>query len=143
MEPAVKRAFAQSIPNLSEESVLLRGWVQRLRVLGKTTFVILKDCSGHVQCVAPSELLRDLRLKCEDTVEICGRVRMDSRAPTGSEVEIVSARVLSRAGQNLPFTSSSDIQSVALESLVQYRPLALRNQLLMRRLCSAVFAIRS
>jgi nondiscriminating aspartyl-tRNA synthetase len=127
LEPAVKRAFAQSISKLSDESVLLRGWVQRLRVLGKTTFLILKDCSGHVQCVAPSGLLRDLRLKSEDTVEIKGMVRLDSRAPTGCEIEIVSARVLSRAGQNLPFTSSSDIQSVALESLVDYRPLVLRN----------------
>jgi hypothetical protein len=37
--------------------------VYRLRVLGKTIFLILRDCSGQVQCVASSEALKDLRLK--------------------------------------------------------------------------------
>jgi len=122
-----KRIFIQSIPPSPEHPVLLRGWVQRLRVLGKTTFLILKDCSGQTQCVAASEVLKDLRLKSKDTVEIEGRVRLDSRAPGGFEVAILSVRVLNVADQNLPFTSSSDIQSVALESLIEYRPLALRN----------------
>ncbi|MGA8619251.1 MAG: OB-fold nucleic acid binding domain-containing protein [Candidatus Sulfotelmatobacter sp.] len=126
MGPA-KRIFIRSIPPSPEHPVLLRGWVQRLRVLGKTTFLILKDCSGQTQCVAASEVLKDLRLKSEDTVEIEGRVRLDSRAPGGFEVSIISARVLNVADQNLPFTSSSDIQSVALESLIECCPLALRN----------------
>src|SRR6516165_4166599 len=127
MEPAPKRTFTQSISQFSEQPVLLRGWVQRLRVLGKTTFLILKDCSGQAQCVASTQLLKDLRLKSEDAVEIRGKVRLDSRAPGGCEVEIISACVLNRASQNLPFTSASDIQSVSLESLIDYRPLALRN----------------
>jgi len=127
MELAAKRTFTQSISQFSEQPVLLRGWVQRLRVLGKTTFLILKDCSGQAQCVASTQLLKDLRLKSEDAVEIRGKVRLDSRAPGGCEVEIISACVLNRASQNLPFTSASDIQSVSLESLIDYRPLALRN----------------
>jgi len=126
MEP-VTRIFADALPRASERPVLLRGWVHRLRVLGKTTFLILRDCSGQVQCVAASEALRALRLKSEDTVEIEGQVHLDSRAPGGCEVEILSARVLNRASQNLPFTSASDLGSVGIESLIEYRPLALRN----------------
>ena len=75
MEP-LERIFIQSIPKSPEQPVLLRGWVQRLRVLGKTTFLVLKDCSGQAQCVAAPELLKNLRLKSEDTVEIEGRVRL-------------------------------------------------------------------
>ena len=127
MEPVTKRIFASSLPKSPAQPVLLRGWVHRLRVLGKTTFLIVRDCSGQAQCVAGSEALRDLHLKSEDTVEVEGRVRLDSRAPGGCEVEIVSARVLNRASQNLPFTASSDVSSVGLESLIEYRPLALRN----------------
>jgi nondiscriminating aspartyl-tRNA synthetase len=127
MEPVTKRIFVHSLPKCPEQPVLLRGWVHRLRALGKTTFLILKDGSGQVQCVAASATLKDLRLKSEDTVEIEGRVHLDSRAPGGCEVEIVSARVLNRARQNLPFTSSSHLGSVGLESLIEYRPLALRN----------------
>ena len=128
MEPAnTRRIFIESIREFAGEPVVLRGWVYRLRVLGKTTFLILRDCSGHVQCVASSDALKDLRLKSEDTVEIRGRVRLDQRASGGFEVDIVEARILNRAGNTLPFTAASDIESVSLESLIEYRPLALRN----------------
>jgi len=122
-----RRIFIESLREFAGEPVVLRGWVYRLRVLGKTTFLILRDCSGQVQCVASSEALKDLRLKSEDTVEIRGRVRLDQRASGGFEVDIVEARLLNRAGNTLPFTAASDIESVSLESLIEYRPLALRN----------------
>jgi nondiscriminating aspartyl-tRNA synthetase len=123
-----QRSFVQSLSQFVEKEVLLRGWVYRLRVLAKTTFVILRDCSGEVQCVAPSELLKDLHLKLDDTVEISGRVRSDSRAKSGYEVDIHSARALSRAAGNLPFNSSLNIESVGQETLLEYRPLAVRNE---------------
>ena len=127
MEPGKARVFVQSLPKFSNEEVLLRGWVHRLRVLGKTTFLVLRDCSGQVQCVAASDALKDLRLKSEDAVEIHGRVRADQRAAGGFEVDIASATALNRAAQTLPFTASSPIESVGAEALVEYRPLALRN----------------
>jgi nondiscriminating aspartyl-tRNA synthetase len=122
-----QRAFIQSLNQFIGEEVLLRGWVCRLRVLAKTTFVILRDCSGEAQCVAASDLLRDLRLKLDDTVEFYGRVRADERAKAGYEIEILRAQVLSRAANNLPFNSSSNIDSVGQETLLEYRPLAARN----------------
>jgi nondiscriminating aspartyl-tRNA synthetase len=69
-----RRVFVQSLPEFVQREVLLRGWVYRLRVLGKTTFLILKDCSGEVRCVAASGAIGELRLKAEDVVEIriCG-----------------------------------------------------------------------
>ena len=123
-----QRSFVQSLSQFVEKEVLLRGWVYRLRVLAKTSFVILRDCSGEVQCVAPSELLKDLHLKLDDTIEISGRVRSDSRAKSGYEVDIQAARVLSRAAGNLPFNSSLNIESVGQETLLEYRPLAARNE---------------
>jgi|SRR5579864_300602 len=127
MEPAKSRIFIQSLPEFAGQPVVLRGWVHRLRILGKTTFLILRDCSGQAQCVAASEALKELRLKSEDTVEIQGAVRLDERASGGLEAQITRARVLNRAGNNLPFTASSDLETVGLEALLEYRPLALRN----------------
>jgi nondiscriminating aspartyl-tRNA synthetase len=125
---ATTRIFIQSLPEFVQNEVILRGWVYRLRVLGKTTFVILKDCSGVAQCVAASEVIGELHLKTEDVIEVRGRVRLDERAKSGCEVEILEVRVLNRAGQNLPFNSASDLESVGLEILMEYRPLALRNE---------------
>ena len=127
MESRLRRIFTNSLKEFADQSVLLRGWVYRLRVLGRTTFVILRDCSGQAQCVAGTQALKHLHLKSEDVVEIQGRVRLDDRAPSGVEVEIAEARVLNPAASNLPFLASSDMERVALETIIDYRPLALRN----------------
>jgi nondiscriminating aspartyl-tRNA synthetase len=125
---AARRIFIENISELAPGEVRLRGWVYRLRILGKTAFVILRDCSGEAQCVIASEALRDHKLKVEDVVEILGSVRAEPRSKTGFEVDITEIRVLNRAGQNLPFQSAAQVESVGLETLIQYRPLSLRTE---------------
>jgi nondiscriminating aspartyl-tRNA synthetase len=122
------RAFVYSVPERIGERVLLRGWVYRLRNLATTTFVIVRDCTGEVQCVAASSRLRGIAVKLDDTVEIVGRVRSDARARLGCEVDIEELRVLNPAGHKLPFNSSSDIGEVGAEARLEYRPLAARNE---------------
>lgn len=125
---SVTRTFVADLINRTGESVVLRGWVFRLRILSKTTFVVLKDCSGQAQCVSSTSALHDLKLKLDDALEVRGRVRADERAKTGIEVDIESATILNRAATLLPFNSSSDIQHVSAEIKTEYRPLALRNE---------------
>jgi nondiscriminating aspartyl-tRNA synthetase len=107
--------------------ITLRGWILRLRQLAKTTFVVLKDCTGDAQCVAASDVLRELHLKADDAVEILGTVRRDERAKQGSEIDIVSVKVLNRAATLLPFNSSSNTEPISSDILLEYRPLALRS----------------
>ena len=125
---AARRVFIESIHELAPGEVRLKGWVYRLRVLGKTAFVILRDCTGEAQCVIASDALKDHHLKVEDVVEIQGRVRAEPRSKTGCEVDIAEIRVLNRAAQNLPFQSSSNVDGIGLETLIQYRPLSLRTE---------------
>src|SRR5215813_6699951 len=122
-----QRVFIEAISNFVQEEVTLRGWVSRIRILGKTIFVVLKDCSGEVQCVAAPESMKEHHLKLEDTVEMVGRVRRESRAKLGYELDILRVRVLNRSGLQLPFTSFSNLDSVNVETLVEHRPLSLRN----------------
>ncbi len=125
---AKRRVFIENLSESGPGEVCLRGWVYRLRVLGKTAFVILRDCSGEAQCVIASEALKEHRLKVEDVAEIQGTVRAEPRSKTGFEVDIAAIRVLNRAAQNLPFLSAAAVDSIGLEALVQYRPLALRTE---------------
>lgn len=129
MSKSSSRIFAEAVPQFVRREVILRGWVSRIRVLGKTTFIVLKDCSGEVQCVAASESVKDHHLKLEDTIEVLGGVRQESRAKLGHEIDIRRIRVLNRAGSVLPFTSSSNLESVNSETLLEYRPLALRTDI--------------
>ena len=41
-----KRSFIKDLSGSLQHEVLIRGWVYRLRVLAKTTFIIVRDCSG-------------------------------------------------------------------------------------------------
>jgi nondiscriminating aspartyl-tRNA synthetase len=107
--------------------VLLRGWIYRLRVLAKTAFVVLRDCSGEAQCVVATDLIKDLHLKLEDTIEVLGRVRAEQRAGAGHEVDILEVRMLNRAASDLPFNSAADLSAVGAETRLEYRPLSVRN----------------
>ena len=57
---AGRRLFIENILESLPGEVRLKGWIYRLRVLGKTAFVILRDCTGEVQCVVASEALKGL-----------------------------------------------------------------------------------
>jgi nondiscriminating aspartyl-tRNA synthetase len=124
----VRRIFAEEVPLLVGEGVRLKGWVYQLRILGKTAFIILRDCTGETQCVIASEALKEYKLKVEDVVEILGTVRAEPRARIGCEVDVAAVRVLNRASPSLPFQSAASVESVGLDTLLEYRPLALRTR---------------
>lgn len=121
------RAFIAHLPTEAGNTVVIRGWVSRLRVLARTTFIIVKDCTGEAQCVAGTDALDDIALKLDDAVEIEGVVRMDRRAKMGVEIDITRVHLLNSVAGTLPFNSSSEIANVSLEIRLDYRPLALRN----------------
>ena len=123
-----RRIFTEEVSALCPGEVRLKGWVYRLRILGKTAFIILRDCTGEAQCVIASEALKDHKLKVEDVIEISGTVRAEPRARTGCEVDVSEVHVLNRAGQTLPFQSAANVETVGLDTLLQYRPLSLRTE---------------
>ncbi len=117
----------KSVEAESSHEVLLRGWVLRLRELAKTSFVILKDCTGNVQCVGAPSVTQSIGLKLDDAIEIRGTIRKESRSQQGFEVDILELRILNPASHDLPFHSSSDITEVGQDVLLEYRPLSVRN----------------
>jgi len=124
----MKKIMVAELKESLGKEVVLRGWVHRLRALAKTAFVILQDCSGTIQCVGSPDLLKHTSIKLDDAIEIKGRVRPEPRAKAGFEVDILGLKVLNEAAQMLPFNASADISSVGQDILLDYRPLALRNE---------------
>jgi nondiscriminating aspartyl-tRNA synthetase len=122
------RVFVSDLKEKVGQEVVLRGWTHRLRELAKTSFVILKDCSGPVQCVGAPAQTQGLGLKLDDAIEIKGRVRAEARSKQGFEVDILEIRVLNAAAENLPFHASTDISAVGPDVLLEHRPLAVRNE---------------
>ena len=122
------RSFISTLQNHVGQEVKIRGWIHRIRELAKTTFVLVKDCTGIVQCVGSTDTLRASRLREEDAIEIHGSVREETRAQRGFELDILGLNVLNPAKEMLPFHSASDLSSVSPEILLDHRPLALRNE---------------
>ncbi len=87
------------------ERVTLKGWLSRKRSSGKVKFLVLRDGTGLLQCVAfvrdtSAELFeRCDRIPLESSIAVAGRVRRDDRAPGGFELGIEDLRVLHEAAE--------------------------------------------
>jgi asparaginyl-tRNA synthetase len=85
--------------------VAVRGWVARKRSSGKIRFVVLRDGTGLLQCVAgvkdvPADVFEAMdRVPIESSVSLRGTVRKDDRAPGGYELGITAFRVLHEAAE--------------------------------------------
>ena len=94
--------IAEAQPHIGE-AVELRGWVVHRRSSGKVQFLVVRDGSGVMQCVAG---LQDLsteaweacgRLTQESAVIVQGVLRADARAPGGVEMGLRALEVVSIA----------------------------------------------
>ena len=89
--------------------VTIHGWVYRTRSSGKITFIILRDSSGIIQCIANSVNLNEEQMKelssmtIESSMEITGSIKKETRAITGYELAIKSYKIYER-NENFPIT---------------------------------------
>src|SRR6476469_9826608 len=85
------------------EEVTLKGWLYNLRSSGKLLFPQLRDGTGIAQCVvarnavAPEVWDALKPLGQESSLIVNGKVREDSRAPGGFEIDVTAAEVLQNA----------------------------------------------
>jgi nondiscriminating aspartyl-tRNA synthetase len=121
------RIFTASAMQHVGETVEVRGWIFRLRALASTTFVVVRDCTGTVQCVYPTASFNGPHVKLDDAVAIVGRVRADERAKSGCEIDVTELRLLNAASHALPFNSGGKLSAVGPEARLAYRPLAARS----------------
>ena len=95
------------------QEVTIKGWVYNRTDKGKLCFLLVRDGSGFIQCVAfkgdLDEKLFDqiIRLPQESSVIITGSVREDKRAPGipgGYEVGVKDLKVVQSADMDYPMS---------------------------------------
>ncbi len=118
------------------ETVLVAGWIQKIRNLGSMSFVDLRDQFGITQIVIANnnELLEKAKeLVTECVISVSGKVversNKNTKIPTGEiEIEAEEIKVLGKCKNVLPFEVNSDKMGEAREDLrLEYRFLDLRN----------------
>lgn len=124
------RSFIGEVTPVQGQTISICGWIYYLRVLAQTTFIVVKDCTGILQCVMPTNLdNNDLHLRLDDCVEINGHVNLDPRSQAGFELHVTSIRKLSESSiAQLPFNSSSQVEKISSELQIENRPLVLRSE---------------
>ena len=102
-------AYVENVSAHEGNEITLRGWVYNRRSSGKLQFILLRDGTGVIQCVAfkgnfsPEEFEMLDKLTQESSIEIRGKVRKDSRSPGGYEMDVAGFKVVQLA-DNYPIT---------------------------------------
>lgn len=116
------------IAQFNEKEVRLRGWVRRHRCKGKLQFLTIRDGTGEVQAILSKADMDEEQFRTashltqESSIEVTGRVREDSRAPGGYELDVSEIRIFQIAE---PFPIQPKEHGVSF--LMDYRHLWLRS----------------
>jgi nondiscriminating aspartyl-tRNA synthetase len=134
----LKRILISDAPQKVGETVKIDGWVSVRRDHGKIVFIDLRDRSESVQLVVVpvgndilAEAVKDVR--SEYILEITGLVKArpgkkECLVPTDIEIEVRELTVLGRPVEELPIDVSSKDFNLNLETLLNNRTIALRNE---------------
>ena len=101
--PAAPWIRVQEAPARVGARIEIRGWLTHKRSSGKIVFLVLRDGSGVVQCVAGRNDISAEdweaceRLTQESAVIVRGTLRADARSPGGVELGLQSVQVVSLA----------------------------------------------
>lgn len=126
------QAYVEDLPKHEGKQATLRGWLYNRRSKGKLRFLLVRDGTGIVQCVAfeknvPPDMFELCdKLPYESSIEIEGTVRRDERAPGGFELDVAALRVLSAAEPGYPIQIQDTVPEVGF--LLQHRHLWLRSR---------------
>ncbi len=120
-----------NIKNIGE-SVVIAGWVQRIRNLGSMKFIDLRDQFGITQIVVNGNSADNLVTECVIQVKgtVIERASKNTKIPTGEiEIEAKEIELLGKCKNILPFEINSEKAADAREDLrLEYRFLDLRNE---------------
>ncbi|NIM47213.1 MAG: aspartate--tRNA(Asn) ligase [Candidatus Aenigmarchaeota archaeon] len=124
------RILSNKIKDYIGKEIEVAGWVHKIRKLGGITFIIIRDRNGFVQAVVDKETknIKIQDLKPESVVKITGKLSKDKRAPGGAELRISKIEILSKVKEDIPIEISKKDLGVNLDTLLDYRPITLRNQ---------------
>lgn len=118
------------------QDVELKGWIKRTRGSNKIRFVVLRDSTGIIQCVAKRDVIGDEAFESiasaliESSVIIRGTVNVDERSEGGHELVVSGLEIVGPVDPDRPFPITESAMKAAdggeTEFLLDNRHLYLR-----------------
>jgi len=114
--------------DLIGKQVVLGGWIEDLRKLGKMTFITLRDVSGISQIIVKGELNDNLEeLNRQSVVSVKGVVQETKARDFNFEIKAEEIDVLAKAIHPLPVDPIGRLES-NIDTRLNHRALDMRNQ---------------
>lgn len=135
----------EEIHKYPDQTVTLRGWLYNKRESGKLVFLILRDGTGFIQCVAfkkelPEEVWEAAKAATQESaIMITGTVRQEERAPyCGYEMGVQNIEIVSKVEGEYPIS----LKEHGADFLLEHRHLWLRtpSQMAVMRIRAEVMA---
>ncbi|MGG2065879.1 aspartate--tRNA(Asn) ligase [Bacillus sp. S14(2024)] len=120
----------------AHETVVLKGWVKKIRHLGNISFLLLRDRTGVMQCVLEKEWA-GYKVEVESVVQVTGKVIATDKTELGVELLVEDVKLLNSAEQ-VPFEVNKKKLQVGLDQMLHSRTLSLRHERV-----QAIFTIKS
>ena len=104
-----RHVYIEDVGAHEGDVIVLKGWLYHKRSSGKIRFLVVRDGTGHMQCVASladvgeETFARIDELTQESSLVVVGRVRADKRAPGGYELEVQGMQTIALA-EEYPIT---------------------------------------
>lgn len=142
----MERILSVQAANKVGEEILLKGWVNARRNMGKIVFLDIRDRAGVVQVVGvPQELdevsnekLKDVRpewvVEVKGIVKERGAKQQNPEMPTGMIEVLMKELVILNTAETPPFEIDKDTSGITEELRLKYRYLDLRSERMQRNI---------
>lgn len=125
------RTLTRELAGKAGETVTVRGWLHKKRLLGGLNFITLRDRSGLAQSlIEDKDEIEKLRgMQIGTVMSLTGTVVADERAPGGAELHDVKVEIEVPVTDEPPIEIDKPIPHKAenLDTLFEYRVLNIRN----------------
>ncbi len=123
------RIYSNQLKDNEGRTVMLKGWVHDLRLLGKLNFIILRDCNGFAQLVLKKDILKEIvkGLHQEDVIEVLGVVKKSKSEKFEFELDVEEIKVINASNPQLPL-DPREVTKTNLETRLDWRFLYFRTQ---------------
>lgn len=136
----MERILSKELSKHEGKKVMIRGWLNNIRSLGKINFVIVRDRKGFIQLVVTekSEYQKVKDLQPGSVLKVTGTVQVSEQAESGAEIidPVIEVEVPIKEVPPIEYTKP-EIKA-DIETILDYRTITLRN-----RKIKAVFKIQA
>ncbi len=122
----MKRILASEAKEFTGNEVIIKGWLHRIRSMGKIAFLLVRDRSGIIQCVVDTRDIEIKGLKLESVVELRGTAVKNESVKDGVEIQVHALNIISTA-EDLPIEINKEALELNLDVLLNNRVLSMRN----------------